>query len=592
MMSPTAEEGEIEFDSGSFEPVMTQSTQTGKTELQPISSMEVEQPLPSVAEITGRPEGDETHHRRSNPLVSVLVLLVVVLFSLTIGLAIGLKGEEDSKIAAIQEIEKEEEMKAAVDTFERYEEIVRFLSESDVSDLAALQSDGSPQQLAATFMAMLDPLFLPIPHSHVVREGYQFVTRYVLMVLYFATEGDQWTKQRHFKSDLPCCQWWELNLDDNTRRLYEYTGVICNANGVITSLLLPDTKMSGQLPTELGLLFSIKSIVLNTNRISGSVPTAFEQLINLQDLWLADNTMTGTVPSWIEQLVGLRSLDVSRNRMEGSLPAELANLHYVEMLALDNNLFSGKVSSLFKLNTNTYGGLKKLKYLYLEGNHFTGSLGDDFMYPGEFKASSPLVALDVSSNYLTGTIPKHLFSMFPNLVVIDMSDNMLTSKLPMNVLPNESLEFLDLHGNQLTGEVSGLLPDLQRLTHLDVSSNQFGSWHIDLGAMRSLTYLFLANNPFPEDGFPEFLSELTNLKELSLKSTQRTGTIPTFLGNMDKLVLLDLDDNSFEGTIPVELGRLSNLEFLLLNRNMLTSSVPWQFNNLQSLRKLLEGSAP
>ena len=134
-------------------------------------------------------------------------------------------------------------------------------------------------------------------------------------------------------------------------------------------------------------------------------------------------------------------------------------------------------------------------------------------------------------------------------------------QLPRNVIPNESVELLALHGNQLTGEVSGLLPDLYKLTHLDVSSNKFTGWHIDLGAMKSLSYLFLADNPFPAGAFPSFLSSLTNLQELSMKSTQRTGTIPSFLGSMTDLVLLDLDNNSLESTIPEELGSLAKLEF-------------------------------
>ena len=85
---------------------------------------------------------------------------------------------------------------------------------------------------------MLDPLALPVPHSHVITEGYQFITRYVLMVLYFSTDGEQWNKQRHFRSELSTCEWWELNLDEDTSPLYQYTGVICNEQGIISALLL------------------------------------------------------------------------------------------------------------------------------------------------------------------------------------------------------------------------------------------------------------------------------------------------------------------------------------------------------------------
>lgn len=333
----------------------------------------------------------------------------------------------------------------------------------------------------------------------------------------------------------------------------------------------------------------MKSIVLAKNRLSGSIPSTFQHMGNLQDLWVAENSLTGTIPTWIERFIGLRSLDVSYNRMAGALPTELGSLQHVEMLALDNNLFLGDFSPIFNLGSNGYGGLQSLKFLYLENNHFTGPIGDDFMLPPGTNNASPLVALDLSYNSLTGTLPSHLFGSFPNLKVLDVNYNDLTGKLPQSIVPNDSLEFLALHGNSLTGEVSGLLPDLHKLTHLDVSSNSFTNWHIDLGAMKGLTYLFLADNPFPRGPFPEFLSHLTNLQEFSLKSTQRSGTIPTYLSSMSNLVLLDLDDNAFTGTIPSELGGLSLLQFLLLNRNRLSSTVPSQFGDLAALRKYCYG---
>lgn len=198
---------------------------------QPVSSLEIEQPLPSVAEITGRASTDEIQ-RRSINLIPVLVILVVIVIALSIGLALGLTQQNQTNQS------NGETANEVVDLQKRYEEVLYFLKESKVSDIADLETDGSPQQLAATFMAMLDPLALPVPHSHIITVGYQFITRYVLMVLYFATDGEQWTKQRHFRSELPTCEWWELNLDQDTSPLYQYTGVICNEQGIISSLLL------------------------------------------------------------------------------------------------------------------------------------------------------------------------------------------------------------------------------------------------------------------------------------------------------------------------------------------------------------------
>ena len=102
-----------------------------------------------------------------------------------------------------------------------------------------------------------------------------------------------------------------------------------------------------------------------------------------------------------------------------------------------------------------------------------------------------------------------------------------------------------------------------------------------------MTYLFLAQNDFVSGPIPEWVAGLTNLEELSLKSTQRTGTIPASLGTANsKLILLDLDANLLEGAIPDSLGNLDDLHILLLNRNNLTSTIPATFANLRSLSKL------
>ncbi|CAB9522021.1 serine threonine-protein kinase BRI1-like [Seminavis robusta] len=548
------------------------------------SSMDVEQSLPTVAEVTGRRTMEHIlrrrRRRRQSCILSALVVLVLALLALSIGLAVELSASNNKQSSSSQD--NQQTAQTIMDSQKRYHDMVRFLSETSISSLTSLEDDSSPQHLALTFLALLDPLGLPIPHSHIIQEGYQFITRYVLTVLYFGMQGDSWTQKRHFLSNLPTCEWWELNLDESTRRQYKYVGVICNNNDIITNLILPNNNLHGELPTEMALLTTLKTLVLNVNQIHGSIPTTFKNLYWLEHLWLSHNAITGTVPNWIDSYVGIESLDLSYNRLEGELPAQLANLEHIQMIALDNNLLSGPIHDVFNLHNNSRG-LQHLQFLYLESNRFSGSLGNSFMVGA---TESPLVALDVSDNSLTGRLPVHLFAQFPNLQVVDANSNQLIGQLPKILNTNNVLTFLAVHNNSLTGEVSGLLPNLHALTHLDVSSNTFTKWHMDIGAMTNLTYLFLANNPFPRGPFPSFLSSLTNLEELSLQATRRTGSIPCFLGSMTRLVLLDLENNQFTGAIPSDLGNLSFLQYFRLNRNQLSNSVPAELSNLLSLRLL------
>jgi Leucine-rich repeat (LRR) protein/type II secretory pathway pseudopilin PulG len=572
----------------------------------------------------------EPHDRRRRRYRLVLVVLGIAMLAVTIGSVRILRTKQQQEVDRQQQAAQQQETEQAIiDSLQRYDDMVRFLRDNAISSLLDLQDNSnSPQHLAVTFLALLDPLRLDIPDSILTTQGYQLITRYVLCVLYFATHGDAWSNQHHFLSELPTCNWWELNLEPETQQHYAYKGVICNSKGIITNLILrksgfihpgiywvcaaismrlreketdltiyifvsvrswllmaANSNLNGNIPMELGLLTTLKAVVFNSNRLAGSIPSSLAQPFALEHLWVSDNSLTGTLPDWIDSLWGLKSLDLSNNRMVGQLPSTLANLEHMELLALGNNMLSGRIETIFNLhNTSSKSnGLRKLQFLYLEGNHFEGPLGDGFM-DAAAGLPSPLVALDVSNNFFTGTLPSHLFQQFPNLQVFDANSNQLTGPLPESVNPNGTLQFLALYNNLLTGELSGLLPELFQLTHLDVSSNTFTKWHIDLGALTHLTYLFLADNPFPSGPFPTFLSSLTNLEELSLKSTQRTGTIPTFLSSFHKLVLLDLDDNQFASTIPSELGSLDLLEFLLLNRNQLTGTVPQELSGLSSLR--------
>lgn len=341
-------------------------------------------------------------------------------------------------------------------------------------------------------------------------------------------------------------------------------------------------ELEGTLPEELGLLTTLKTLVFDGNLLKGEIPDSFAQLTQLDHLWLARNHFDGSLPSWINNVTHLVSLDVSQNRMQGTLP-DFSNLALLEMLAVDKNFFTGRLDTAFSMKNNSDGGgLHKLKYLYLDGNDFQGPLGDDFM---DMPSASPLMGLDISNNALTGTIPSHLFAKFPNLLVFDANSNMLNGRLPASIPATNALEFLALFSNMLTGEVPGAMGDLAKLTHLDLSQNQFTAFSADLGRLTKLDFLFLASNPLPAGPFPTYLSSLTNLEELSVKNLQLNGTIPSFLGDMKNMVLLDLDGNNLSGSIPTWVGGLSNLEFLLLNRNMLTSTVPNEIGNLPALRK-------
>lgn len=316
------------------------------------------------------------------------------------------------------------------------------------------------------------------------------------------------------------------------------------------------------------------------NGIHGTIPTEWQALTDLENLVVGSNTLTGTFPNWLNKLTKLSNINFSNNRMDGTIPSSVGDFAELVALALDRNLFTS-MSGAF--DTSVHAGLRNLTDLFLEDNQFTGTLTANFL-----RDSGKLKYLDVSDNRLAGSVPSHFFEM-TDLIVLDLHDNDFT-QLPQSFPMNEKLGLLALHKCNFESQpIPPSISNLKNLQHLDLSQNSFtGQIPSSIGTMTSLYYLFLAQNSFVGGNIPQWIANLTQLEELSLKTTQRSGPIPNFLGSLPSLMLLDLDDNELTGTIPASLGGLRNLVGLLLNRNNLVSTIPQSFSQLRNLRKLHE----
>ena len=73
-------------------------------------------------------------------------------------------------------------------------------------------------------------------------------------------------------------------------------GLAC-ANGVVTSVFLPGTKIVGTIPTSMGYLSRLTSLDLHSNNIYGSIPDSLGQMTSLSSLKLDTNSLSGSVPS-------------------------------------------------------------------------------------------------------------------------------------------------------------------------------------------------------------------------------------------------------------------------------------------------------
>ena len=105
------------------------------------------------------------------------------------------------------------------------------------------------------------------------------------------------------------------------------------------------------------------------------------------------------------------------------------------------------------------------------------------------------------------------------------------------------------------------------------------TWYgVDANDKGRVTTLDLHDNQLRGE-IPSELGTLSNLRVLSLYDNRLRGEIPSELGTLSNLRVLSLYDNRLSGEIPYELGVLSNLESLYLNGNQLEggdTSRSWQ----------------
>jgi Leucine-rich repeat (LRR) protein len=434
------------------------------------------------------------------------------------------------------------------------------------SDLEA--STNSPQFNAVDWLAHDDTLVIGIPTGDLTTDsGYDFVTRYVMAVFYYSTNGQSWNFDLSFLSGKSTCEWYQVFAAPVGE-----VGVLCNQNTrKVVGFSLISNNVEGTLPTELSQLTTITYVESIANAITGTIPSQLQNLSNLRTFVLAFSSLSGTIPVWINMWEKLELLYLSNNFLTGFIPSAIGELSALSVLALDDNELKGSIEVIWRLNN--------LEYLYLEDNSFTGTL------PSEIETRHPLlVNLDLSDNELRGRLPKDIFRL-KRLEILDLHNNQFTGAIPDDInADNERLSFVALYKNKFNGSIPETMGNLRELKHLDLSENSLtGRLPFELDYLSDLTYLFLGGNNYTKGVIPTWVYSLDKMRELSLKSSNLGGTISELLGVLDKLILLDLDDNDLSGTIPSEIGYLTSLEFLLLNRNELTKSVPTELGSLSAL---------
>jgi len=140
----------------------------------------------------------------------------------------------------------------------------------------------------------------------------------------------------------------------------------------LTHLVLIGCSFSGTIPSELGNLAQIEFFALNSNNFTGSIPPSLGKLSKVKWLDLAANNLTGRLPNsrdngaGLDQLLNAEHFHLNQNSLDGSIPEYMFNSNMsLKHILLDRNRFSGTIPA-------SIGVIPTLEVLRLNNNLFTG----------------------------------------------------------------------------------------------------------------------------------------------------------------------------------------------------------------------------
>ncbi|RDY09441.1 putative inactive leucine-rich repeat receptor kinase XIAO, partial [Mucuna pruriens] len=240
---------------------------------------------------------------------------------------------------------------------------------------------------------------------------------------------------------------------------------------------LSNNKLSGQIPMSMGSLVELKALVLRKNNLTGELPSSLKNCSNLIMLDLGDNMLSGRIPSWIgESMQQLIILNMPGNHFSGYLPNTLCYLKHIQLLDLSGNKLSKGIPTCLMNFT-------ALSEKSIDSSDSLGSyrFNVTWMWKGaeqEFKVKlflfrNPelfLKSIDLSSNNLTGEIPKEI-GYLVGLVSLNLSRNNLSGEIPSEIGNLSSLDSLDLSNNHLSGRIPYSLCQIDGLGKLNLSHN-------------------------------------------------------------------------------------------------------------------------
>jgi len=106
-----------------------------------------------------------------------------------------------------------------------------------------------------------------------LQDNTALIQRYLLVLLYFSTDGDRWYNKNNWLQHGSECTWY---------------GVSCY-QGVVSTINLASNNLMGYLPSEIGEFVELNHLILDHNSLKGGLPVETVRLQLLNTLGLSYN---------------------------------------------------------------------------------------------------------------------------------------------------------------------------------------------------------------------------------------------------------------------------------------------------------------
>lgn len=190
------------------------------------------------------------------------------------------------------------------------------------------------------------------------------------------------------------------------------------------------------------------------------------------------------------------------------------------------------------LPDDEFQDLRKLKYLWLDGNRLSVVLEKTFILQKELQKVS------FARNRLA-KVTNTAFLNVSSLVELDLSYNKLYRLEPIIFHPiSDTLQRLYISGNKIPiADLKGVLQTLgSNIRHISMADMRFPEIPFDMFSNQRLQYLNISGNNLTSLPI-EVLKTLPNLVELDLSRNNFTGFTDRFLTKLERISVLHLDRN-------------------------------------------------